>query len=100
MFRDFADRHGCRDLGLVRVLRAKVQPPEIPVFHVSPRSCQRSMSIFPTVFATMVDRTEAMSLPLILPIFWARRSQRVRRFAEIHNISSMIQMCVFSSNAT
>lgn len=48
-------------------LRAKVQPPEIPVFHVSPRSCQRSLSIFPTVFATMVDQTETLSLPLIPP---------------------------------
>lgn len=57
MFRDLANRHGCRDLGLVRVLRAKVQPPEIPAIHVSPRFCPAASDyIFHMVFATTTDQ--------------------------------------------
>lgn len=59
MFCDLAERHGCRDLGLVRVLRAKVQPPDIPVSHVSPRFCQRepvNESILP--LSSQEDRTD------------------------------------------
>lgn len=57
MFRDLANRHGCRDLGLVRVLRAKVQPPEIPAIHVSPRFCPAASDyIFHTVVATTTDQ--------------------------------------------
>lgn len=53
MFRDFVrmgDRHGCRDLGLVRVLRAKVQPPDMPPSHVS-------STFSPTVNALLLPRS-------------------------------------------
>lgn len=56
MFRDIEDRHGSRDLGLVRRFCAKVQPLEIPVLHVSPRFWQRPTRRFPTFFPASTHR--------------------------------------------
>ena len=88
-------------MGLVRVLRAKVQPPEIPAIHVSPRFSRTDQRAnFLTVFTIMIGRQRYCLDDLSVSYILARRSHRIRIFPGTQNAASQFQICVFSANAT